>query len=96
MHPIKSSDLTEPGERPQYSDDFFRYTDPHKCSETDKEDKRVIVTPAVYPRLVEFLHFDIQSTTGVRVPYEIITDLRSFARLGKVRGLYRARSTSAR
>ncbi|XP_040966217.1 uncharacterized protein [Gossypium hirsutum] len=23
--------------------------------------KRVIVTPAVYPRLVEFLHFDIQS-----------------------------------
>ncbi|KAG6654572.1 hypothetical protein CIPAW_05G154700 [Carya illinoinensis] len=24
--------------------------------------KRVIVTPAVYPRLVEFLHFDIQST----------------------------------
>ena len=26
--------------------------------------KRVIVTPAVYPRLVEFLHFDIQSTVG--------------------------------
>ena len=26
------------------------------------EFKRVIVTPAVYPRLVEFLHFDIQST----------------------------------
>jgi hypothetical protein len=25
-------------------------------------DKRVIVTPAVYPRLVESLHFDIQST----------------------------------
>jgi len=24
--------------------------------------KRVIVTPAVYPRLLEFLHFDIQST----------------------------------
>ena len=24
--------------------------------------KRVIVTPAVYPRLFEFLHFDIQST----------------------------------
>ena len=24
--------------------------------------KRVIVTPAVYPRLDEFLHFDIQST----------------------------------
>ena len=24
--------------------------------------KRVIVTPAVYPRLVEFLHFNIQST----------------------------------
>ena len=24
--------------------------------------ERVIVTPAVYPRLVEFLHFDIQST----------------------------------
>ena len=24
--------------------------------------KRVIVTPAVYPRLVESLHFDIQST----------------------------------
>ncbi|XP_070055649.1 uncharacterized protein [Nicotiana tomentosiformis] len=24
--------------------------------------KRVIVTPVVYPRLVEFLHFDIQST----------------------------------
>ncbi|XP_022772023.1 uncharacterized protein LOC111314678 [Durio zibethinus] len=24
--------------------------------------KRVIVTPTVYPRLVEFLHFDIQST----------------------------------
>ncbi|XP_022728025.1 uncharacterized protein LOC111283701 [Durio zibethinus] len=24
--------------------------------------KRVIVTPAVYPRLVKFLHFDIQST----------------------------------
>ncbi|CAM9716430.1 unnamed protein product, partial [Laminaria digitata] len=24
--------------------------------------KRVIVTAAVYPRLVEFLHFDIQST----------------------------------
>ena len=24
--------------------------------------KVVIVTPAVYPRLVEFLHFDIQST----------------------------------
>ncbi|KAG9291171.1 hypothetical protein G9A89_013043 [Geosiphon pyriformis] len=24
--------------------------------------KRVIVTPAVYPHLVEFLHFDIQST----------------------------------
>jgi len=23
---------------------------------------KVIVTPAVYPRLVEFLHFDIQST----------------------------------
>ncbi|XP_022767939.1 uncharacterized protein LOC111312164 [Durio zibethinus] len=23
--------------------------------------KRVIVTPAIYPRLVEFLHFDIQS-----------------------------------
>ncbi|CAM9824987.1 unnamed protein product, partial [Discosporangium mesarthrocarpum] len=23
--------------------------------------KRAIVTPAVYPRLVEFLHFDIQS-----------------------------------
>ena len=27
---------------------------------------RVIVTPAVYPRLVEFLHFDIQSTIVVR------------------------------
>src|SRR3984885_12710778 len=26
------------------------------------EHRRVIVTPAVYPRLVEFLHFDIQST----------------------------------
>jgi hypothetical protein len=25
-------------------------------------DKRVIVTPAVYPRLLEFLHVDIQST----------------------------------
>ena len=25
-------------------------------------DARFIVTPAVYPRLVEFLHFDIQST----------------------------------
>jgi len=24
--------------------------------------RRVIVTPAVYPRLFEFLHFDIQST----------------------------------
>ncbi len=24
--------------------------------------KRVIVTPAVYPRFIEFLHFDIQST----------------------------------
>ena len=24
--------------------------------------ERVIVTPAVYPRLDEFLHFDIQST----------------------------------
>ena len=24
--------------------------------------ERVIVTPAVYPRLIEFLHFDIQST----------------------------------
>ena len=24
--------------------------------------KRVIVTPAVYPRLFEFHHFDIQST----------------------------------
>ncbi|KAG9444621.1 hypothetical protein H6P81_015961 [Aristolochia fimbriata] len=28
--------------------------------------KRVIVTPAVYPRLVEFLHFDIQSTGDTR------------------------------
>ncbi|CAE1173743.1 unnamed protein product [Acanthosepion pharaonis] len=28
----------------------------------DEPLKRVIVTPAVYPRLVEFLHFDIQST----------------------------------
>ena len=27
-----------------------------------KDNQRVIVTPAVYPRLVEFLHFDIQST----------------------------------
>jgi hypothetical protein len=26
--------------------------------------KRVIVTPAVYPRLVEFLHFDIQLELG--------------------------------
>ena len=26
------------------------------------EVKRVIVTPAVYPRLLEFLHVDIQST----------------------------------
>ena len=24
--------------------------------------KRVIVTPAVYPRIVEFLHFNVQST----------------------------------
>ena len=24
--------------------------------------ERVIVTPAVYPRFIEFLHFDIQST----------------------------------
>ena len=29
---------------------------------SDSTLKRVIVTPAVYPRLVEFLHFDIQST----------------------------------
>ncbi|KAF6197427.1 hypothetical protein GE061_020182 [Apolygus lucorum] len=28
----------------------------------DRGNLRVIVTPAVYPRLLEFLHFDIQST----------------------------------
>ncbi|KAG8319499.1 hypothetical protein J6590_090830 [Homalodisca vitripennis] len=34
----------------------------------DNRLKRVIVTPAVYPRLLEFLHFDIQSnlTTYLR------------------------------
>ena len=32
------------------------------CSPKVNMSKRVIVTPAVYPRLVEFLHFDIQST----------------------------------
>ena len=34
--------------------------------------KRVIVTPAVYPRLVEFLHFDIQSTG--QKSHRVITD----------------------
>ncbi|KRY08428.1 hypothetical protein T12_8501 [Trichinella patagoniensis] len=33
-------------------------TPPHRRNQV----KRVIVTPAVYPRLIEFLHFDIQST----------------------------------
>ncbi len=36
----------------RYRTDFFS----QRC-----DLKRVIVTPAVYPRLVEFLHFDIQS-----------------------------------
>ncbi|EGG03633.1 hypothetical protein MELLADRAFT_90053 [Melampsora larici-populina 98AG31] len=36
--------------RNKYDDEAFGYL------------KRVIVTPAVYPRLFEFLHFDIQST----------------------------------
>jgi hypothetical protein len=43
-----------------------RYCDPpkvvHVHSTHSSLVKRVIVTPAVYPRLVEFLHFDIQST----------------------------------
>ncbi|GBN40487.1 hypothetical protein AVEN_275197-1 [Araneus ventricosus] len=33
-----------------------------KCHRTQKKVRRVIVTPAVYPPLDEFLHFDIQST----------------------------------
>ncbi|KRZ48045.1 hypothetical protein T02_1349 [Trichinella nativa] len=36
--------------------------------------KRVIVTPAVYPRLIEFLHFDIQSTG--QKSHCVITDHR--------------------
>ncbi|KZS10819.1 Uncharacterized protein APZ42_024615 [Daphnia magna] len=36
--------------------------------------KRVIVTPAVYPRFVEFLHFDIQSTG--QKSHCVSTDLR--------------------
>ena len=39
--------------------------------------KRVIVTPAVYPRLVEFLHFDIQSTGQKSHCVNIVPDLRN-------------------
>uniref|UniRef100_A0AAY4C4B5 Uncharacterized protein n=1 Tax=Denticeps clupeoides TaxID=299321 RepID=A0AAY4C4B5_9TELE len=35
---------------------------PSPCPEEKHALKRVIVTPAVYPRFIEFLHFDIQST----------------------------------
>ena len=39
--------------------------------------KRVIVTPAVYPRLVEFLHFDIQSTGQKSHCVNIVSDHRN-------------------
>ncbi|KAL0642052.1 hypothetical protein Bca4012_102691 [Brassica carinata] len=45
-----SGNLVNPFMRHYLDDEAFGYL------------KRVIVTPAVYPRLVEFLHFDIQST----------------------------------
>ena len=38
------------------------YLDMHSKQPQNMENKRVIVTPAVYPRLDEPLHFDIQST----------------------------------
>eukprot|EP00762_Andalucia_godoyi_P007841 ANDGO_01293.mRNA.1 Putative uncharacterized protein ART2 len=45
------------------SDHFWPPTPPYPINdEAFGYLKRVIVTPAVYPRLVEFLHFDIQST----------------------------------
>ena len=39
--------------------------------------KRVIVTPAVYPRLVESLHFDIQSTGQKSHCVNIVSDLHN-------------------
>jgi hypothetical protein len=39
--------------------------------------KRVIVTPAVYPRFVEFLHFDIQSTGQKSHCVNIFSDHRN-------------------
>ena len=39
--------------------------------------KRVIVTPAVYPRLDEFLHFDIQSTGQKSHCVNIVSDHRN-------------------
>jgi len=39
--------------------------------------KRVIVTPAVYPRLFEFLHFDIQGTGQKSHCVNILSDLRN-------------------
>jgi len=41
------------------------------------EVKRVIVTPAVYPRLFEFLHFDIQSTGQKSHCVNIVSDHRN-------------------
>ncbi|KAL2224323.1 UNVERIFIED_CONTAM: Protein TAR1, partial [Sesamum indicum] len=48
--------------------------------------KRVIVTPAVYPRLVEFLHFDIQSTGQKSHCVSIRRDHRNAFRLFDARG----------
>ena len=39
--------------------------------------KRVIVTPAVYPRFIEFLHFDIQSTGQKSHCVNIFSDHRN-------------------
>ncbi|KAF1855775.1 hypothetical protein Lal_00045043 [Lupinus albus] len=47
--------------------------------------KRVIVTPAVYPRLVEFLHFDIQSTGQKSHCVNIRRDHRNAFRIPLVR-----------
>ncbi|KAA3447108.1 cytochrome P450 like_TBP [Gossypium australe] len=47
--------------------------------------KRVIVTPAVYPRLVEFLHFDIQSTGQKSHCVSIRRDHRNAFRIPLVR-----------
>jgi hypothetical protein len=37
--------------------------------------KRVIVTPAVYPRFVQFLHFDIQSIVICILRYCMLINL---------------------